>query len=55
MSVLDVFMVWLKARWLWCTAVSKDTSIVTQLYRHYREPVYQLAKQHGVDFKTSNI
>ena len=45
MSVLDVFMVWLKARLLWCTAVLNDTSVVNQLYRHYREPVYLLAKQ----------
>lgn len=45
MSVLDVFISWLEARWLWCTVVSKDTSIVSQLYRHYREPVYLLVEQ----------
>ena len=55
MSGLDLFMVWCEAQLLWCTAASNDTSIVTQLYRHYREPVYQIAKQHVVDLKTSNI
>ena len=54
MSVLDVFMVWLKARLLWCTAVSKDTSIVNQLYRHYREQVYLLAKLQESEAENAN-
>lgn len=45
MSVLDLFMVWCEAQLLWCTAVSNDTSVVNQLYRHYRESVYLLVEQ----------
>jgi len=35
----DLFPIWLESQYLWCTSVQADTSVVSQLQRHYREQV----------------